>query len=190
MIRSSRFWISMIVFQVVFGLTVFAATRYYYVRDAETVIAKPATVATPEWPRGSEQSELENLISTFPGPGVTTDPAALSRQADEAFSAGQYGKAADLYQKLLSADPDNADTYNNLGITLHYLGLSDEALQLLNRGVIIDPSYQRIWLTLGYVNSQVGNINEAREALSHAAEIDPNSVVGQSATKMLEELGP
>jgi Flp pilus assembly protein TadD len=68
------------------------------------------------------------------------------------------------------------------------MGRSAEAVDRLNEGVAVDPGYQRIWLTLGYVNSQVGNIEQARTALTNALNMDANNDIGQSATKMLENL--
>lgn len=192
MVRSTRFWILMAVFQVAFGLAVFALTRHHYLEDdSERASAHPgpATQHPADWPDKNAGSDLENLISAFPNPSAASDPAALSHQADEYFSRQQYDRAAELYQKLLDMGSENADTYNNLGITLHYLGRSNEALQVLNEGVIVDPAYQRIWLTLGFVNSQVGNKAKAREALTRAAQMEPNTDVGRSATQMLEALG-
>ena len=80
------------------------------------------------------------------------------------------------------------DTYNNLGITLHYLGKSSEAILRLYEGVAIDPTHQRIWLTLGFVNSQIGDTVQARAALNTAAKINADNENGESAIKMLEEL--
>ena len=190
MIRSAKFWISMAVFQVVFGLTVFTITRQYYMQDSDKVSAEPTVTgqASPEWPDRRSETDLEQLITSFPGQSIIEDPAALSRQADEFFTNQQYDIAADLYQKLLAVDPNNVDTYNNLGITLHYLGRSTEALRILNEGVAVDPAYQRIWLTLGFVNSQLGNTGQARSALTTAAQMGANTEVGQSATKMLDSL--
>ncbi|MGW8368799.1 MAG: tetratricopeptide repeat protein [Gammaproteobacteria bacterium] len=88
----------------------------------------------------------------------------------------------------MSFDPNNVEVYNNLGITLHYIGRSDEALRRLDQGVAIDPTHQRIWLTLGYVNSQLGNAEQARTALTKAVQMDPDNDIGQSAAKMLEAL--
>jgi Flp pilus assembly protein TadD len=108
--------------------------------------------------------------------------------ADDLFGKAQYDEAARLYQQALEADPKDVNTYNNLGITLHYLGRSGEALEVLNEGITLDPSYQRIWLTLGYVSSQVGQAEQARAALTKAVQMDPDSDVGQSASSMLESL--
>ena len=153
----ARFWVMLAVFQVAFGLAVFAVTRQYYLPDVEKVGAGPARHSTAPLPAQSAEGDLANLISAFPGPAVT-DPVELSFQADEAFGNQQFSQAAELYERLLLADPGNADTYNNLGLTLHYLGRSSEALSVLNEGVTVDPGYQRIWLTLGFVNVQVGNL--------------------------------
>jgi tetratricopeptide (TPR) repeat protein len=81
--------------------------------------------------------------STFNQSSVE-DPVEVTRQANEYFANKQYYKAADLYERLLVFGPNNVDTYNNLGITLHYLGKSSEAILRLNEGVAIDPTHQRI----------------------------------------------
>jgi Flp pilus assembly protein TadD len=82
----------------------------------------------------------------------------------------------------------NVNTYNNLGITLFYLGRSDDALRRLNEGIALDPSYQRIWLTLGFVNGQLGNFREARTALNRAVGMGADNEIGQSAMQMLDGL--
>ena len=185
-----KFWIPMTVFQIVFGLTVFTFTRHYYTQDPDNVNADSAEIRQPEfvWPDGQTEmnSTLSNL-STFNQSSVE-DPVEVARQANEYFANKQYDKAADLYERLLVFNPNNVDTYNNLGITLHYLGRSTEALRRLNDGVAIDPTHQRMWLTLGFVNSQVGDTIQARTALATAAKINADNEIGESAIKMLEDL--
>ncbi len=169
----------MMVFQILFGLTVFTVTRQYYIHDSENISAAPATVRQPAlaW---------SDLISD--SNSTTQDPVEIARQANESFSSQRYEQAAVLYERLLTFDPNNVETYNNLGITLQYLGKSTEALDKLNKGAAVDPTYQRIWLTLGFVNSQLGNIEEARTALNNAVQMDADNGVGQSAAEMLESL--
>ena len=71
MIRSTKFWILMTVFQVAFGLTVFAITRQYYIHDQDKVSANASVMTqaqpAPEWQERDTESELEQLISTYPG---------------------------------------------------------------------------------------------------------------------------
>ena len=176
--RNTRFWISLAVFQVVFGLAVFAITRDYYKVDVEQVdvsFDRPDAFA-------SIDPALAGTVA------IAQDPARVAREADEQFAAGQYARAAALYEQLLAFDPGNVDTLNNLGLTLHYVGRSDEALQRLNEGTALDPSYQRIWLTLGYVNSGMGNGEAAREALSTAVGLNPDNNIGRSAAALLSQL--
>jgi len=59
---------------------------------------------------------------------------------------------------------------------------------VLNQGAAMDPGYQRIWLTLGFVNAQAGKLGEARAALTSAMDLGADNQIGQSAAKMLAEL--
>ncbi len=176
----------MAVFQVAFGFAVFAITRDYYKPE-------PAVATSNELPAATTADRFSSidpsLITTLGNNAAfPQDPLEVSRQADESFARGEYARAAELYGKLAEIDPENVDTLNNLGLTLHYTGRSDEALQKLNEGIAVDPDYQRIWLTLGFVNSSVGNTQAAREALNTAMTMDPDSDVGRSASRMLDEL--
>ena len=180
----------MTVFQVVFGLAVFAITRQYYMVDADKISVAPAIAgqSSPAMPGFASVTSSNKINASTFGQSNIESPVELARQANEHFSNRQYDKAANAYERLLALDPGNAETYNNLGITLHYLGKSSEALRNLNEGIAVDSTHQRIWLTLGYVNSQVGNIKQARTALTTAANMNPGSEVGLSAAKMLENL--
>ena len=190
MIRNARFWISMAVFQVLFGLAVFAVTRDYYIGETDKVSTAGTTTGqtSPAWPDGINQSDIAALGSSTFSDMTFQDPAEISRQADEFFSARQYERAAALYERLLAFRPGNVSVLNNLGLTLHYLGRSDEALRRLNEGVTADPANQRIWLTLGFVNSQLGNSEQARTALTNALQTGTDESIRQSANEMLESL--
>jgi len=185
-----KFWIPMTVFQIVFGLTVFTITRQYYIQDPDNVSADSAEIRQPAfvWPDGQTEMNSTQLNSSTFNQSPVEDPVEVTRQANEYFTNKQFDKAVDLYERLLVFGPNNVETYNNLGITLHYLGKSGEAILRLNEGVAIDPTHQRIWLTLGFVNSQVGDTEQARIALNTAAKINADNEIGESATKMLEDL--
>jgi tetratricopeptide (TPR) repeat protein len=187
---SPKFWLSLAVFQLVFGIAVFAITREYYLPETDPIPHPPIPTAQsePAWPTSITASEIERLTSPVSGETEIQDPIALSRQADEFFANRQYGEAVQSYERLLNFRPNDVDVYNNLGLTLHYVGRSTEALRRLNEGIAIDPQYQRIWLTLGFVNSQLGNIEQARTALTTATQIGTDESIRQSATNMLEDL--
>jgi len=188
--RRSKFWMQMLIFQLIFGLTIFTFTRQYYIQDSAAARVTPAasSPAAPAGPHSALENKLTQFNPALPGEMKSGDPAVLARQADEFFAKEQYQQAADVYQQLLATGQNDVDTYNNLGITLHYLGRSTEALDILNKGVAVDSNYQRIWLTLGFVNKQLGNNEQARMALTTAVQLDAASDVGKSAAKMLEGL--
>lgn len=185
----TSFWVAIAVSQIVLGLVVFAATRHYYVSRTVRVDSAPALSNIPEiaWPgSGAALSPAESFTTALP----TLDPAAVVHQADELFANQQYDRAAELYARALEFAPGNAELYNNLGLTLHYVGRSSEALERLAEGVAINPTHQRIWLTTGFIYAQTGNVADARLALNNAAMIDSESDVGRSAAEMLANLPP
>ncbi len=190
MIRDARFWLSIVLLQMVTGLIVFGITRAYYRVDPATVTTHPSTTNQPPviWPAGLTEADIRDLGSTGGIQAAPTDPIEISGQADAFFANGQYDLAAERYKQLLAFDPNNVDVHNNLGLTLHYLGRSNEALRQLDEGVAVDPTYQRIWLTIGFVNSQLGNTEKAREALTTASEIGSDESIRQSAKTMLKNL--
>ena len=185
-----KFWIPMTLFQVVFGLTIFTITRQYYIQDSDNVSDNTTEIIQPAfvWPDSITETNPALLNSSIFSQSTIENPAEISRQANEYFTKKQYDKAAELYERLLVLAPNNVNTYNNLGITLHYLGRSSEALHWLNEGVAVDQTHQRTWLTLGFVYSQVGDTENARSALATAAKIDADNEIGKSAVKMLENL--
>lgn len=186
----------MAVFQLLFALGVFALTRAYYLDHASqspSVASTPFGAAAPHpmppsMSSGDPRDDLESLISSFPGPSAGQDPAELSRQGDSYFGQQQYERAEQSYEQALRAGSQDVNDYNSLGLTLHYLGRSEEALAVLNEGIAVDSNYQRIWLTLGFVNSQLGNLQAAREALGTAVRMDPDNEIGRSAAEMLDQL--
>jgi tetratricopeptide (TPR) repeat protein len=197
-VRDAKFWVAMAVFQVLFGIAVFAVTRVYYMQHPASASAQPSTINPPpavDQPSVAAPGDITELArarlshsSSSSGGATTQDPVELSRQAAQAFSNQQYDRALDLYGQLLTLSPKNVDILNELGLTLHYLGRSDEALRRLNEGVAIDPKHQRIRLTLGFVNSQMGNIKEARAALTAATQLGTDESIRQSARDMLKKL--
>lgn len=188
--RNKTFWFGLAAFQVAFGCAVFFITRDIYQVDQPP---GSRSVVTSEI-AGSDWAELQDAISTSAlgdqsvFEEVANDPAEIYRLADEHFSRQQYAKAAELYERVMDFDPQNVVLHNNLGLTLHYLGRSEEALTWLNDGVAIDPDNQRIWLTLGFVASSTGDTTTARQALGNAVQKGSDESIRQSAQRMLDAL--
>lgn len=184
-----KFWIFMAVFQIFFGIVIFTIARQIYlpVSDSNSEAPSVPGQTSMEWLDGNSQANPPPLDPTTSEPG-TLDPIEISRLANEYFANKQYPRAAELYERLLVFNPEDVNTLNNLGITLYHAGRSTDAIARLKEGIALDPSHQRAWLTLGFVNSQIGNVQEARAALTKAVQLGVDTDVGQSATRMLNEL--
>lgn len=190
MARDKRFWTLLVIFQIFFGLAVFAFTRDYYMQETQSVTGHPpiANQGATSWSRGVTATDISRLSSPGLVEPTPSDPAEIYRRAEEFFANKQYAQAASLYEQLLAYSPNDAEIYNNLGLTSFYVGRPDDALRWLNEGVTKDAGHQRIWLTLGYVNSQLGNTEEARAALTNATQVGSDESIRESAQKMLSEL--
>src|SRR5207247_7666314 len=52
---------------------------------------------------------------------------------------GHLDQAETLYKRILEAAPDQPDALHFLGILLHAQGHSEEAIELINRSIRLDP---------------------------------------------------
>ena len=188
--RGTAFWLAILALQIAYGAAVFGVARYLYKADNNLTNIGPDVVQGGNGDRTPTDAGLKDqLLENLGMPSIqSSDPVEISRRANDAFQQQRYTEAASLYERLLDFGPQTADVHNNLGLTLHYLGRTDEALQRLDEGIQIEPDNQRIWLTLGFVNRQVGDNEAARNALETAANMDAESSVGRSARQMLDEL--
>jgi Flp pilus assembly protein TadD len=170
-----------IAFLIVYGTVVFVATRAYYQAPRPAASATPAAVVPAQTPRPFATTQL-------PSVPLADDPLALADQADELFRQKRYAQAIAAYRKLLTLVPDDAETYNDLGLALHYAGQSAEGLQVLEQGAAKDSDFQRIWLTLGFVRLQLGRVDEARAAFETCLELDPGSAIADEARRFLDRI--
>ncbi len=178
-------WFGAIGFLVIYGLAVFFATRAYY-RPAPSVSTAVAPAVTPAMP--ADHPNVTAQLRPFPLQPLGDDLAGIMDKANAAFDNKDYETAVRGYARASQLAPDNAAIYNDLGLTLFYLGRTDEALEKLNKGVGLDPALQRIWLTLGFVQFHAQHPQEARAALQKAIDLGADSQVGQEARRLLGQL--
>ncbi|TCT20165.1 tetratricopeptide repeat protein [Thiobaca trueperi] len=177
-------WLALAAFLFFYGFTVFALTRDYYLRHP----AQPVTA--PSVSQGAAPQRAPSPIDTsvIPDTIVETNPELLHQRADDLFQQQRYAEAAQIYRRLIELNPDDAEVHNNLGLALHYSGDNAGAIASLKNAVAKGPALQRPWLTLGFINLQSGNPDEARSALEKARDLDPASDIGKEATRLLEVL--
>jgi len=116
------------------------------------------------------------------------DPKALAMFGDRYFENGRYAEAIDVYKKVLVLDPNDIDTYNDLGLAYQYSNQTAKAIEILKKGSEIMPSYQRIWISLGFVSASAGKTEDAKTALAKAVELGPDTPVGKEANRMLSQM--
>jgi len=190
----SSWWLAIISFQILYGLAIFLVTRDIYQRESAPVeprsaMSGRAKAVVP----GSERftvADAERLVASAPmaEPASTDSLEQITRMADEHFRQGRFDEALVYYGRILKRLPHEVSVYNNLGLTLHYVGRTGEAIEKLEQGIKLGAGDQRIWLTLGFVQTQARNAAAARRALSRAVEIDPETPVAREAKRLIDDL--
>jgi tetratricopeptide (TPR) repeat protein len=91
--------------------------------------------------------------------------AALERLA-------QFDAAAELFQKLVETEPDDANAANYLGYMWADRNVNlDEALQLISHAVALDPENSAFLDSLGWVHYRLGDFGEAEQWLRRAVDL-------------------
>ncbi len=117
------------------------------------------------------------------------DPALLGRIADKFFQRQRYSEALPYYVKVAKLKPEDFNNLNDLGLTYHYLGRTEEGVEHLGRAAELDPGNQRIWLTKGFLlMTGLKDLEGARVALEKSRSMDPESSIGKAAAKYLLQL--
>ena len=79
-----------------------------------------------------------------------------------------------MWLELASTDvPASAKFYGDLGLIYANLGCLEEAAEILNRAVQINPDVAPVWNNLGAVQGNLGNVEEAARAWERALQLDP-----------------
>lgn len=190
---SALTWVVIVIAQITYGLMVYAVTRSYYEQKPAAAVAASgnngvtAPHPTPN-PMGANITPGKLGLAPAAEDLSQDDPALIARLADNYFAEKNYQQAIDLYERAITINPDDVESYNDLGLALLYTGQSDQAVTVLMAGVQKNPQFQRIQLTLGFVLAQTGDKQGAADALNKAIELGADNSVGVEAKRMLGEL--
>jgi tetratricopeptide (TPR) repeat protein len=92
----------------------------------------------------------------------------------------QHDRAIEELERAIALDPNCANAYAVLGLTLHYTGRSEEAIELINRGMSLDPHYPDIRLHwLGQAYFQLDRYKEAIDLLKRRLIRKPDSDISR-----------
>jgi protein O-GlcNAc transferase len=78
------------------------------------------------------------------------------------------------FRRATELDPQSADSYYTLGVTLWQQGQFDEAAECLRNAIRVKPDYTEAYYTLGSVLKQQGKLPEAAAALREAIRLEPD----------------
>ena len=93
--------------------------------------------------------------------------------------AGRNDEAINAYQQAITAKPDNAGYYNNLGNLLARTGKVDDAKAAYTKSAELDPANAGMaWRNFGISLYQAQRMVEAIEPLQKATQMDPKNAQG------------
>lgn len=123
-----------------------------------------------------------------PSEAANPQPASKSSQvqeADAAFDAEDYEKAAKLYQAAIDAGKakgsDLVYLYTSLGLSYDKLDRFDEAIVAYRKALDIDPKAHEVWVNLGVVYRLKGDYDQAIAHYQKALDINPKYAEAHSS---------
>ncbi len=115
------------------------------------------------------------------------DREGTLRRAAEAFmEAGRFADAEELFVKLLKLNPEEAETYNRLGIALRRQGKYDEAEAYYRMALESHPQNPVIHYNLGVLQFSRQEKGSARQSLLEAIRLDPGFSKAREILKQLD----
>jgi len=121
-------------------------------------------------PQLANRNAEKKSIKELPG-----GAAQLVAEAQNYFSARQYDKAEDDYQKILQRDENNGLVLANLAMIEMEQGKLDDAEKHIKAAVAQSPDDAYNLSILGYLKFRQEKYNDAFDALSRAAKLDPQN---------------
>ncbi len=116
--------------------------------------------------------------------------SAMPQMSDSNFSQAQkfinnkeYDKAISLLEKVVSADPKNADAYNLMGYSYRQLGKLDEGIKYYQKALDINPNHKGANEYLGELYLMQGDIPKAEERLQVLEKVCPTGCLESKILK-------
>ena len=105
--------------------------------------------------------------------------------AKQAISAGSFEEAVATLERVIAANPDDADAQLLLGTALALIPRRSESIQALRRAVELRPDSAVAYNSLGMALARFGDQQEARTAYEKAIALDPEDAGSRVNLAML-----
>ena len=76
--------------------------------------------------------------------GIASEVPQLEQQAEQAYAAGKYEEAIEVYQKILGEQLESANLYYNLGNCYYKLGENTKAILNYERALLLNPGDESV----------------------------------------------
>ena len=104
----------------------------------------------------------------------TTAPEAFLHDAETLYSEGRISRAIESYQKAISSDPKNINTYIALAKLQVFNGDYASALTNAENAILLNPNNAEAHAVRGWAIGMQGNFLDAQTAFNRAKELNPN----------------
>lgn len=112
-----------------------------------------------------------------------------SRKGVDYTIKGDHKKAVEAYEQAIKIDPNNAETYHELGnVYAIFSGMYEKAIEAYKQAIRIKPDYAEAYRDFGYVYKQLNKHKEAIEAYKQAIRLRPDNVVDVEAYESLGDI--
>jgi tetratricopeptide (TPR) repeat protein len=92
----------------------------------------------------------------------------------QAHAQGRLDEAVDLYQEVLTLDPENKFAFYNLGVIEQTRGRPDGAAEYYTDALDVDASFEPALFNLAIIRAQQANTDEAISLYRRVLEVDPS----------------
>lgn len=108
------------------------------------------------------------------------NPADWAIKGELHIARQEYDQALAAFERAIALRsnyglPDSAVLLNSKGLTLLALQRREEALEMFNQAIALNPDYASAWSNFGWALSELNRHQESLEAYDRALELDPNS---------------
>jgi predicted O-linked N-acetylglucosamine transferase (SPINDLY family) len=125
------------------------------------------------WRRRGTSSH-PSALEAQPSPSTTRDADELIAQGNRFEDAGDFQEALRCYKEALSATPNYARAYINIGNALRLLGRLDDAIASMTAAVRCAPNRASAHFNLGATLAASGNYAAAEGELRDAQRLEPS----------------
>jgi tetratricopeptide (TPR) repeat protein len=131
---------------LVAGLSLFTGTNQPAIHEQSAPEKTPMPANTPPVDAASRIAALEQLMAREP-----QNPDYPAQIGNLYYDLGNYEKAADNYQRSLSARPRDPHVETDLATCFHYMGQDDKSLEILDNVLRYNPGFTQAKYNKGIV---------------------------------------